>query len=281
MVNTRRHARYPWFVATIFVIVVLAIFYIPFFNGRVQWIQKILLPIEKVAYLAGVGTQEFIAVHKEREELVLENAYLEQEIEILRKEMIRVADLKRENQELRQQLDIREEQQAWKFIPSRIIGRTPFLNPHVVRIDKGKQDMVQSGDAAVVQGSVLVGRVTDVYETSALVMLLTNEGLAIPATREDSEGAETPIGLVRGTAGFGLQLQHIPLSFVLEEGDSIVSAGVVPEVPYGLRIGTVDEVTHTANDVFQAARVQPDVSYTTLRNLSILHVDTMVSIEDL
>jgi len=273
MPTFHRSTRHRWLGALLFVLAALAVLYLPFLSVGEQKLYALAIPLSKIGYYTGVGTHDFLTKYDTLVQLREENDTLSREVRALREEMAKHAQLVRENEDLRAAMGILPESADWKFIPARIIGREPFLNPSLVRIAVGGNVGVAQGDPALGEGIFLVGKVIEVHDMFATVAFLTEERSAIPATlAHDDPTATEAIGLIESIAGLGLEMNYIPMSLNLAAGDAVITAGLDERIPYGLPIGRLEDITHPPNEVFQTAKGMPYVSFASLSELVIVHI---------
>jgi rod shape-determining protein MreC len=203
-----------------------------------------------------------IADIAEVERLREENESLRQENSQLKEAAIAHEIALSENQYLRQQLGI-EEEQPWHLLGAEVMIRSPDAGRRIITIGRGKQDHIDVGMAVIGQtGSepaALVGIVEEVGQQSANILLMTDFGSRISA-RVLHNGTST-LGIVQGQwqQGSRLRLEQLERDFPLQTGAVVVSAGLTGElhlplplnsVPPNIPIGSVESITsdeHTSS----------------------------------
>ncbi|WP_150242955.1 rod shape-determining protein MreC [Nocardiopsis quinghaiensis] len=133
-------------------------------------------------------------------------------------------------------------------------------------IDAGTESGVRP-DMTVVNGSGLVGRVTEAGPHTATVMLSTDVKSAVGARLE----ATRKIGVVNGGTVPGgpdaeLTLELFDLEAPVESGDRVVTLGSHEGAPFvpGVPIGTVDDVHVAPGALSRIARITPAVDFSSL-----------------
>lgn len=181
-----------------------------------------------------------------------------------------------ENQELKQQLSaLGLVQEQTEFLQRREL---PAINVHVIArelsqdtnavvIDRGRAAGVRPGAAVVVGDGMLVGRVIEVGEAHAKVMLLT-DGRSATAVRLDRSPAVT--GVVKGEFGASLKLDLIPVSAEVAPGDLVVTSGAEAGLPAGLIVGAINRAEIATSGFFYNAYIQPLVPYHGLTVAAVL-----------
>jgi rod shape-determining protein MreC len=127
-------------------------------------------------------------------------------------------------------------------------------------------------ETPIVTGEGLVGSVTQVAGSSALVTLLTDENSAVVAWDQDTDA----IGLVRHGQGEGtLILDQVTKDRNVEVGDIIVTAGTrqkqYPSLfPRGIPIGFVTSVGQSDTALFKQIQIDPFVDFSGLDAVTAL-----------
>ena len=150
-----------------------------------------------------------------------------------------------ENRSLRALLNARVDPPA-TFVTARVVAEPGGAFARSVLVMAGRRDGVRRGQAAL-SGSGLVGRVVDVGEWSARVLLITDLNARIPVMLE--------LARVRAVLGGDNsdrpRLLHIPSDVTVSVGDRIVTSGIGGVFPPGLPVGVIS----TVND--RLVRVTP------------------------
>lgn len=192
-----------------------------------------------------------------------QNAALEDELSELTEQLPSVANLERENAELRELLEMREQLELTTSA-ARVIGQPPGEQGSTVLIDTGADQGVEVG-MAVLSARGLVGKVTEVTTSHARVELLTSPS-ARYAVRV-AENAET--GLLRGQGADPFQLELLDPEADAEAGDEVVTRTFqASTIPDGLPVGEIIEEQRTdASERFLLVR-----PYVDFRRLSFVQV---------
>lgn len=143
-----------------------------------------------------------------------------------------------------------------------------FQNEFV--LTKGVRDGVVMGSPVVVHGSILVGFITEVSEHTSVLRLLTHPAVVISAEAiSPDEGMLPGRGLLRGDRFTAAMLTTVPRDIVLA-ADSAVVTTATEQIPYGLIVGTIQEVINKENEPYQSANVSLPYDATRLRAVYIL-----------
>src|ERR1039458_7490336 len=133
---------------------------------------------------------------------------------------------------------------SYEPVSANVIGRDPSLWYQSIEIDKGSQDGVALNDPVIGDGA-LVGKISSVNPTAAVVQLITDPTFAIAAQVQDASG---DTGVLEPKIGDPSELllrdlpNHAPVAF----GQHVVTAGftrgsLAPLYPAGIPIGQISD----------------------------------------
>jgi rod shape-determining protein MreC len=159
-------------------------------------------------------------------------------------------------------------------VRARVIAKDPNLWFDQVTIDKGSGSGIERNQA-VVNGQGLVGRVTEVTGSTAIVTLITNHTTQIGGKVSDS-GVQGLVGVEAGHPT-DLVLDDLSSKDVVTRGQIVVTAGTTSKVdrfpspyPRDIPIGRVTSVENLGTDD-QKAHVAP---FADLRGIDLVEVLT-------
>ncbi len=147
----------------------------------------------------------------------------------------RALSLELENAELRALLKVPADPAA-RFVTARVVADTGGAFVKSVLIAAGHRDGVRRGQPVVNQKG-LVGRIAEVGERSALVLLLTDLNSHVPAIVEASGDR----AIAAGDNSASLRLNFLPTEARIEPGARVLTSGHGGLFPPGLLIGVVAE----------------------------------------
>lgn len=175
-------------------------------------------------------------------------------------ENLRLQEIERENQRLRELLSFAETRPGIELrggqIIARVIGRDSnnFLN--FVMVDLGSRQGIEVG-MPVMNNQGLVGRVSEVTNSSSKVLLITDPLSTVNAILQSSRLT----GVVNGIAGGDPVMGFIPQGTLVGVGEVVLSSGMGGNFPKGIPIGQVTDVRQRDFEVFQEAIVRPIVDF--------------------
>lgn len=248
-----------------------------FFSKEVRnFFYSISLPIQKSLWRAGDGISLVFdgifsakALKKENnelnlkaQELLTENAYL--------------GALKKENEFLRQALDLGLEKE-FGLKTARFIGRDAASD--FILIDKGKRDGIREDFPVITDQKVVLGKVSEVLENFSKVMLVSSEETSFDvkvrlACLESCDSADASrsdaAGLARGKGNYAVYVDLIPKEKEIKTGDAVFTAALGGIFPEGLLVGQIEEIKINDAGSFQIAELKPAFSVSKLDEIFII-----------
>ena len=146
---------------------------------------------------------------------------------------------------------------------ARVIGRDPTNWYQSVLIDRGQRDGLRP-DMGVAVADGVVGSILKVMNASAVVLLISDRNSVIPGLVQRSRDQ----GLIEGDNRGALRMKYLSNLADVQIGDLVVSSGLTPSFPKGLRIGTVTE--RQPGTVSQQAMLSPAADLSKLEEVYVL-----------
>ena len=166
--------------------------------------------------------------------------------------------LEAENKALRSFFAFRSGPQA-TFITARVVGDAGSAFVRSMLLNAGGRDGVENGQA-VMTSDGLAGRITEVGEASARVLLITDINSRIPILVERTRDR----AVLAGDNSRQPRLTLMPPGMSVEAGDRIVTSGHGGTYPAGLPVGVVASVSE------KSVRVEPLVDWTRLEFVRVV-----------
>ncbi|MBQ9974438.1 MAG: rod shape-determining protein MreC [Oscillospiraceae bacterium] len=165
----------------------------------------------------------------------------------------------RENEQLRQLLQLREKRRDFVFESARVTARGAQGWDSTLTISKGSSGGVSVNDCVITETGVLVGVVSQVGANWATVdtVLSPNIEMGGQVTRANASGILSgELGLMQDGL---LKLGYLPLDCGLMTGDEVLTSGRGEVYPSGLVVGTVESVSPDHSGMASQALVRPSV----------------------
>ncbi len=183
-------------------------------------------------------------------QLVLENA--------------RLAEARAENERLRALLAFTE-QTPLRFVPARVVGTSTQGFVNSVVLDVGRNKGLHK-NMPVVSAEGLVGKLYTVGHGQSLAQLLTDRNARVSARVQRSRVT----GIVRSVHSTLFLLEQVPKRADVQVGDVVVTSGLTPLFPPGLKIGTVSEVSEDAPGLFMTISLTPAADFGRLEEVLVV-----------
>ncbi|MDN4607139.1 rod shape-determining protein MreC [Sporosarcina highlanderae] len=198
-----------------------------------------------------------------------ENKHLKARLKEYASTQAELADLRADNEKLRQIIGKEESLRDYSPIHATVISRNPDQWEEKIIIDKGEVEGVKL-NMAVMTSSGLIGKVVLVTPFRSTVELLSTENrnfrvaVVIP-------GKESIFGLIEGydrTRG-ELIMKRIDSDFDVKEGQLVQSSGLGGIFPKGLVIGEVTEVSTDDFGLTKLAYIRPAADFGMLDHVMV------------
>lgn len=193
-----------------------------------------------------------------------DRAHLQEEVGTLQQQLANQAEIKRENEVLRQSLGVTGVTKDINKVLARIIiwGNDPL--DRTFTIDVGSKQQIKIGQPAVFQG-FLIGRVTAVQNNTAVVRALVSKNSQIQVRLVDSH----ELGLLSGD-GSSAQLTDITQGVNVANGTLVETSGLGGTLSQGILLGEISSSLSKPSDLSQKFAVKLSEDYNTLDSLFIL-----------
>ena len=205
----------------------------------------------------------------EYEALVAENEALKQQISQMQDDNRNAAFLERENQRLRDALELKTAHEDFSLVDGYIISRSSTEWTSTITINQGTNVGIDVGMCAITTNGEVVGLVSEVGINYAVVKTVLDSSLEVSATIASS-GYN---GMVKGGYSSGLdgmlRMDYLPSSSVIRNNDQVVTAGSVI-YPRNLILGYVADAGYDDTGVAKYAILRPAVDLGALEQVLIV-----------
>ncbi len=231
----------------------------------------VLFPLQKLLTAAGNGIEETVSFFAETGTLRKENERLRSEVEELKKEIQELNKYRKENDDLKKALNLKDEFKDFEYVGANIIAKDMGNWFNVFTIDAGTADGVEKYNP-VITGSGFVGKVISAGRYTSKVISIIDVDSAISARLSKSGYVFT----VKGDLSFqgeGLcRMDITDASTDIAVGDEVETSGLndLFPVPKGILIGSVKEIRRTRDGLGRYAIIQPAVNFRNLDKVIVL-----------
>jgi rod shape-determining protein MreC len=238
---------------------------------RMDLLQRIVtestLPVFKSVGKIGSFVEDMLDEYVLLRQLHSENDSLKEQLATLEQKVIEYQEAYVENLRLRRLLDFKSTLQA-ETIPAQVVLHDLTGWFQTLMVDKGFHDKI-GPDMAVVNDEGVVGRILDVSDRYARVLLVTDPGSSIDVIIQRNRVR----GVLSGKDVNTCVVKYVRGNLDVQIGDLVVTSGKDGIFPKGLRVGTVQGVHKDPLDLFQRIEVKPLVRLSSLEELLIIKRD--------
>ncbi|WP_038025692.1 rod shape-determining protein MreC [Synechococcus sp. PCC 7336] len=150
--------------------------------------------------------------------------------------LARVTELQRQNRQLRQLLDIREEL-VGEAVPAAVVSRSADGWWQEISLGRGANHNVSPGDVVMAPGG-LVGRVERVTPNTSRILLVSDPTSRVGVTLSRTRA----MGVLRGRGSQLAVLEFFERSPDVQIGDTVVTSGFSSLYPASLIVGRIQSV---------------------------------------
>lgn len=254
----------------VFLIVIVVILLLIFFNWQ-GWlgapkniVYRALSPFLKASQWVGNKTNNTLSFFVIIKDLAKENYSLRLKNQFLLQENSAWREAARENELLRQRLELGEPAKN-KVIFAQVIGYNPQIYQYLL-IDKGKADGLAVNQAVVNASNFLIGKVAETDLRWAKILLITDGNSSVNALTQETRAN----GMVKGVHGLGIIMEMIPAAKEIRSGEMVLTSGLDAAIPKGLIIGQVSEIIFKETEIFQKASLRPAADFEKLEEVFVI-----------
>lgn len=234
------------------------------------WAVELMTPVQRAGTwgISGMrgGWRNYVDLRHTR----AENQQLRSELARLELRNKELESRAAEGDRLAALLNFREAHADVPLITAEVIGASPDATSHSIYINCGEKDGVRRNMGVITPDGV-VGKIVEVYATTAQVLLLTDResgvGALLATTRTH--------GVVKGTGDPYPRLDYVVNDEKLSPGEAILTSGEDRIFPKDLPIGTVISAKNATP--FQTIVVQPAARLDRLEEVLVLQTQKELS----
>jgi len=216
---------------------------------------KVFSPVrEGFGYMA-----DMVTARGERDKYREENEELE-------KKLIDLEETKRENEELRRMIEVKENNPHLDFLVVDVIGSNPDLWEQTIQIGAGYSDGLKEYMAVLSEDGKLVGRIIECTAEASIVQLVTDERSAVGAKLQSN----AEMGIAKGEGRGGVRLELLNQDAEVTMGDVVLTSGMGGTCPEGIPIGVITEISERRADLSIGILIEPAAKLTRLERVMVV-----------
>lgn len=232
-------------------------------------VQGVLTPLRAGANALTEQAEQMYNYMFRYEALQAENDALKAEIAAMREDNLLADSISRENERLRNLLDLTAVNDDYTLVDGYIISRNSTDWTSAFTVNRGTAHGIDKGMCAITENGEVVGLVTEVGSNYCVIKTVLDSSLEVSATIAASGYS----GMVQGGYATGqenlLRMDYLPSSSVIRNRDQVVTSGSTV-YPRNLIIGHVVDAGMGDTGVSKYAIVQPAADIKNLEQVFIL-----------
>lgn len=221
-----------------------------------QTLSVISQPFLKLSTSVSESVNGFLDRFVRTEDVFLQNEELRRQLREANDKLVEYENIKRENEQFREFLQLKENNPDYDFETATVIGRDSTSRFGSFTIDKGSVDGIEVADP-VITSDGLVGIVWEVGLTYShvrtVIDISVDVGVYSISTRDS--------GIVSGDIALSSEglckLHYLPKNSGISAGELIVTSGIGGVFPKNLVVGTVRSIELDSNGLSLSAAIEP------------------------
>ena len=234
-----------------------------------QIVGTITAPVQSLTSGLSGSITGFLDQFLRASEISQENEQLREENRKLIEQMVDYENYKHENESLKEQLGIQEENPQWETMTASVIGRDPSDQFYSFTIDKGTLDGVSYQDP-VITADGLVGIVSEVGSVFAKVTTILDVRLNVACQDVRTQDVATISGDIEMAQQGRCKMSLIPRESGIAKGDIVQTAGTSGLYPQGIVVGRVSDVGFEPQGTMMYAVVEPANDIKSIKDVVII-----------
>ena len=234
-----------------------------------QIVGTITAPVQSLTSGLSGSITGFLDQFLRASEISQENEQLREENRKLFEELVDYDYYKHDNESLKEQLGIQEENPQWETMTASVIGRDPSDQFYSFTIDKGTLDGVSYQDP-VITADGLVGIVSEVGPVFAKVTTILDVRLNVACQDVRTQDVATISGDIEMAQQGKCKMSLIPRESGIAKGDIVQTAGTSGLYPQGIVVGRVSDVGFEPQGTMMYAVVEPANDIKSIKDVVII-----------
>ena len=234
-----------------------------------QIVGTITAPVQSLTSGLSGSITGFLDQFLRASEISQENEQLREENRKLIEQMVDYENYKHENESLKEQLGIQEENPQWETMTASVIGRDPSDQFYSFTIDKGTLDGVSYQDP-VITADGLGGSVSEVGPVVAKVTTILDVRLNVACQDVRTQDVATISGDIEMAQQGKCKMSLIPRESGIAKGDIVQTAGTSGLYPQGIVVGRVSDVGFEPQGTMMYAVVEPANDIKSIKDVVII-----------
>ncbi len=238
-------------------------------NSSTNLVQTLLTPVRSLATSATRTVEQYYNYAYNYESLKAENIVLQEKITKMESSIRDVDTLERENERLRELLNMAEEHDDYKFVSGDVISWDSSNWKSTFTINKGTKNGIEPGMCAVTEFGQMAGLVTEAGTNWATITTILDSSLEISASVSSTGYTGVVEGAYRSGKTGDLRLSYLPIDAVMKNGDQVITTGSTL-FPKDLILGYVCDAGLDDSGISKYALLESAVDFDNLEQIFII-----------
>lgn len=232
-------------------------------------VQGVLTPLRSGANALTQQAEQMYNYMFRYEALQAENEALKAEIADMREDNMLADSISRENDRLRDLLELKQNHEDYELVDGYVISRSSTDWTSSLTINKGTSEGIQVGMCAITANGEVVGLVTQAGRNYCVVKTVLDSSLEISATIASSGDSGMVTGAYTSDLDGLLRMDYIPSSAIIRNRAQVVTSGSTV-YPRNLLLGIVIDAGLGDTGVAKYAILRPAADIENLEQVFIL-----------
>lgn len=225
-------------------------------------------PIRSAVTFISNAFSDFAEALSGGNEVMLENAELEAQINELREQLADYEKISKENSFYKNYLEIKDKNPDFKFAPATLISRDTADPYKAFVINKGSADGIAAHDPVITDAG-LVGYVSEVGLTTSKVTTVLSPDISLGALDNRTNDSGIITGSLETNKKGYTKFKNLSRSCNVAVGDYVVTSGE-GVFPKGLLVGTIESISNDQYNTSLSASVKPFVDIDNIREIMVI-----------
>ncbi|MBR5872757.1 MAG: rod shape-determining protein MreC [Oscillospiraceae bacterium] len=234
-----------------------------------QAVSVISQPFLKASSSVTNSVQNFLDRFANAEELYLENQELKKQLQEANEKLIGAEQDKRENEQFRSFLGLKETNPDYEFEPATVIGRDSTNRFYSFTIDRGSLHGVEEADP-VITADGLVGIVWEVGLTYSHVRTILDISVEVGVYDISTRDSGILNGDITLSSEGLCKLKFLPKESGISSGNLIVTSGIGGVFPKDLPVGVVKAIEVDSSGLSLTAKIAPTADIENVTDVLII-----------
>ncbi len=251
------------------IMMLLSFLFRDMFNKNLTLLEYITFPVQKISNSFIDYFNKIFKFPINNKDIENYKLALKKENDNLKQQLVDYYNIKTENEQLKEMLELKYENPEFEFYKSSIISKDPISKFGDVKIKGGRLDGIKER-SPVIKGKYLVGVITEVYDNYSNMSTILNPEVNISGYEIRTRTNGVVSGDIELYIKNQLKIDYIEKNTEIIKGDIIVTSGNTELFPKDLIIGLVDSVVEDSKSGLLYAIINPIEDIKDLNDIVIL-----------